>query len=283
MASVFLSYDHEDAARAAPIAAALEAQGHSVWWDRHIHGGAEYNSAIETAVDSSNAVVVLWSSNSIRSAWVRDEAAEGRDAGKLVPVLIDAVKPPMGFRQYQTIDLAGWKGGKRIPRLPELLHAIDTVAQRAQTGSTAAPAPVPERPPPPRPRPLAIPPPGEHRVSRRLLVGGGAAAAAAALAGGGIYWSTRDRVDPRFQALMDKGDDAVRNQTADQATVRLLEQAVAMQPGNPKAWGLLALVKSLLVHDAGPKNAPRIVEQAEQTARRALSLDPKEPNALLSM
>src|SRR5438067_1659094 len=103
MASVFLSYDHEDSARAAPLAAALEAHGHSVWWDRHIHGGAEYNSAIETAVEGSDAVIVLWSEKSVRSAWVRDEAAEGRDRGCLIPVLIDAVKPPMGFRQYQTI------------------------------------------------------------------------------------------------------------------------------------------------------------------------------------
>src|SRR5438105_5820435 len=79
MASVFLSYDHEDAERAAPIAAALEKAGHSVWWDRHIHGGAEYNSEIENAVERADVVVVLWSERSVRSAWVRDEAAEGRD------------------------------------------------------------------------------------------------------------------------------------------------------------------------------------------------------------
>ena len=112
MASVFLSYDHEDPVRAAPIAAALEAHGHSVWWDRHIHGGAEYDSEIEGAVERAQAVIVLWSQNSVRSAWVRDEAAEGRDAGKLIPILIDNVKPPMGFRQYQAIDLAAWTGGR---------------------------------------------------------------------------------------------------------------------------------------------------------------------------
>src|SRR5690349_5203026 len=121
MASVFLSYDHEDEARAAAIAAALEQHGHTVWWDRQIHGGAEYDSAIQTAVEQADAVVVLWSARSVRSAWVRDEAAEGRDRGRLVPVLIDDSKPPMGFRQFQTLDLSGWTGGKRIARLPELL------------------------------------------------------------------------------------------------------------------------------------------------------------------
>ena len=32
-------------------------------------------------------VVVLWSANAIESAWVRDEAAAGRDTGRLVPLI----------------------------------------------------------------------------------------------------------------------------------------------------------------------------------------------------
>ena len=71
MANVFLSYDHEDVGRAAPIASALEKAGHPPWWDRHIHGGAEYNDEIEAAVLKAEAVVVLWSERSVRSAWVR--------------------------------------------------------------------------------------------------------------------------------------------------------------------------------------------------------------------
>jgi len=127
MASIFLSYDHEDAACAAPIAAALEDAGHSVWWDRQIYGGAEYNSEIESAVEQADAVVVLWSERSVKSAWVRDEAAEGRDRSKLVPAIIDSVKPPMGFRQYQTIDLSRSKG-HAFQHLDELLQAIDHLA-----------------------------------------------------------------------------------------------------------------------------------------------------------
>jgi tetratricopeptide (TPR) repeat protein len=128
MASVFLSYDHDDVARAAPIAAALEKAGHSVWWDRHIHGGAEYNNAIESAVETADVVVVLWSTRAVQSAWVRDEAAEGRDRGKLVPVALDGTKPPMGFRQYQTITLPEWKGRKPPKEMTQLEQAIDVLA-----------------------------------------------------------------------------------------------------------------------------------------------------------
>jgi len=119
--------------RAGPIAAALEKAGHSVWWDRQIHGGAEYNSEIEGAVERADVVLVLWSERSVRSAWVRDEAAEGRDSGKLIPAIIDPVKPPMGFRQYQTLDLSNWTTRGRSPAIDELLNAISVLERRAKS------------------------------------------------------------------------------------------------------------------------------------------------------
>ena len=124
MAKVFLSYDREDLAKAGAIAGVLEEAGHEVWWDRHIRGGAQYSQEIERALADSDAVVVLWSKASVNSEWVRDEAAEGRDRGTLIPVLLEPVKAPMGFRQFQTIDLTDWsdKGGSE--RASILLDAV---------------------------------------------------------------------------------------------------------------------------------------------------------------
>lgn len=124
MASVFLSYNREDLQRAKSFARALENAGHSVWWDRHIKGGAQYSKAIEEELKRAEAVVVLWSKHSVQSAWVRDEAAAGRDSGRLVPVLIDGTEPPLGFRQYQSIDFARSKGWHRDPAVAELLAAV---------------------------------------------------------------------------------------------------------------------------------------------------------------
>ena len=139
MASVFLSYDREDAERAGAIALALEKAGHSVWWDRHIKGGAQYNREIEQALKAADAVVVLWSERSVDSTWVRDEAVAGRDTGRLVPVRLDAAQPPLGFRQYQTIDLSGWKGGRRVPRLKELQIAIEALNGTGITEKISSP------------------------------------------------------------------------------------------------------------------------------------------------
>ena len=123
MASVFLSYVHEDSDKARPIARTLERAGHQVWWDRFIKGGAEYSDEIEAELGKADFVVVLWSERSIHSTWVRDEAAAGRDSARLVPVRLDGAEPPMGFRQFQTIDLSGWKGHGEA-RLRPLLDAL---------------------------------------------------------------------------------------------------------------------------------------------------------------
>src|SRR5437764_15363007 len=101
MASVFLSYDRDDADKARPLAHALEKAGHDVWCDLHVRGGAQFSKVIEEALKAADVVVVLWSKQSVESAWVRDEAGAGRDSGRLVPVTIDGTEPPLGFRQFQ--------------------------------------------------------------------------------------------------------------------------------------------------------------------------------------
>lgn len=141
MSSIFLSYDREDFTRAKWVALALEKAGHSVWWDRHIKGGAQYSKEIENALKEAEAVVVLWSERSVESAWVRDEAAAGRDSGRLVPVALDNTEPPLGFRQYQTIGLTRWKGRGRAPGLAALLGAVEGLA-----GASPSPRTIKERP-----------------------------------------------------------------------------------------------------------------------------------------
>ena len=140
MASVFLSYDREDADKARPIAAALEKAGHSVWWDRHIKGGAQYSKEIDKALKAADAVVVLWSERSVESAWVRDEAAAGRDSGRLVPVLLDSIEPPLGFRQYQSIDLSGWSGRGRPRSMQAVVEAVNSLGDKEPQVEAANPA-----------------------------------------------------------------------------------------------------------------------------------------------
>lgn len=128
MASIFLSYSREDGAKAKSLAEALKKVGHEVWWDRHIQGGSEFSGEIEAALNKAQVVLVLWSRASVGSEWVRDEASEGRDSGRLLPVALDDSKAPLGFRQRQSIDMSGWSGRGQPPNFESLVSALSAKA-----------------------------------------------------------------------------------------------------------------------------------------------------------
>jgi hypothetical protein len=144
MADIFLSYVRDDEGLARKLAALLEREGRSVWWDRSIKGGARYAREIEDALVAAEFVVVLWSAASVQSAWVADEAAAGRDRGRLVPVRLDDTQPPMGFRQFQTIDFSTWSGR----RTPRNWKALTEALKSAQSETARRGARVSKRGPP---------------------------------------------------------------------------------------------------------------------------------------
>jgi hypothetical protein len=154
MADVFISYAREDSARASSIADALEAEGFSVFRDTEIPAGQTWADYIETKLKNSAAVLVLWSGRSIQSQWVREEARLGRDAGKLIPVQLDASLPPFGFGEVQAADLQTWAGDRADADWRRLVAAIRFAIDK--NGKTP-PQPQPQSQPTPRPPPAAPP------------------------------------------------------------------------------------------------------------------------------
>ena len=134
MSRIFLSYARDDAELAKQLAGLITSAGHQVWWDREIQGGSHFSSEIDKALREADAVLVIWTETSIKSAWVQDEAAEGRDSGRLVPVVLNGVRPPLGFRQYQSIELGHWNGNGEPQQFDALLRTIDKTGEsKAET------------------------------------------------------------------------------------------------------------------------------------------------------
>ncbi|MBL8290633.1 MAG: toll/interleukin-1 receptor domain-containing protein [Bryobacterales bacterium] len=144
---VFLSYDRDDRARAESVAKALQANGLSVWWDVRIPTGKTFDEVIEHEVSVAACMIVLWSSASVSSRWVKEEADEGLRRNILMPVLIDPVTIPMGFRRIQAAELINWTGDDADERFQKLLADIAHKLPRAATPKAAAAAATQGKPP----------------------------------------------------------------------------------------------------------------------------------------
>ena len=144
MADVFISYARADKARVAPLVAAIETKGWSVWWDPEISPGREFDDEIDTELQAAKAVLVVWTPTSVVSRWVRGEARDAAERGILVPVRFDQARLPIDVRAIHTTDLDGWGEDASNPLLQECLNALaamiarTTAAQAAETGHVSA-------------------------------------------------------------------------------------------------------------------------------------------------
>ena len=138
MADVFVSYARSDKARVAPLVAAIEAQGWSVWWDPDIAAGQEFDRQIAAELKAAAAVVVVWTPNSVESRWVRGEARDAADRGVLVPVRFANAELPIDVRAIHTTDLDGWGDDSGGPQVQELLRALGAMISRHGAKTPAA-------------------------------------------------------------------------------------------------------------------------------------------------
>ena len=104
---IFISYANADEPQARILAQALEAVGHSVWWDHTLAAGSVFSEEIRREIEKAERVLVLWTRQSVRSNWVIDEANLAKSQGKLTPLRLDDCELPFGFGSLHTIDVRG--------------------------------------------------------------------------------------------------------------------------------------------------------------------------------
>lgn len=149
MADVFVSYARVDKARVAPIVAAIEAQGWTVWWDPEIAAGQQFDDQIEAQLGAARCVLVVWTPTSVSSRWVRGEAREAADRGILVPVRFEDARLPMDVRALHTTDLDRWGDDPASQPFQEVLRALGSMmARNASPRADAARAVAPAEAPP---------------------------------------------------------------------------------------------------------------------------------------
>src|SRR5262245_23311840 len=108
MADIFISYSKADRDKVVMLAAYLESEGWTVWWDTNLAAGDQYRDDIMKELAAARAVIVVWTQTSIKSDFVRAEAGQAKAQVKLIPVKDEDVNYgdiPLPFGEMHTEDL----------------------------------------------------------------------------------------------------------------------------------------------------------------------------------
>jgi adenylate cyclase len=137
VSDIFISYARSTAAQAQAIAEALRALGYDVWRDDELPAHRAYADVIEERLTQAKAVVVVWSAEAARSAWVRSEAGKARAGNKLVQLRVDRADLPMPFDQIQCAELVGWSGDLASPGWKKVAESVGALCGRSAATSAA--------------------------------------------------------------------------------------------------------------------------------------------------
>jgi len=117
--------------------------------------------------------------------------------------------------------------------------------------------------------------------SRRAVIAG---LAASVIAGGAWIALHSLRRPPQAAALIERGDLARRDDLPDAAQqgVGFYREALKLVPDDPVVWGKLALAHAGVADYGDPESEARAIGDCTAAIRRALALDPRQPEALVA-
>jgi YARHG domain/TIR domain len=150
MVDVFISYSRDDRGAVRRIAEAVEALGYDVWWDDDLPPHMSYGDVITSKIGAAKAAIVVWSSHSVQSEWVRAEADVARNQKKLIQTALDNVMPPLPFNQIQFAEIGDWRGEPEHPGWRKVKASLAELCGRAAPERTKRPVAPPDRVEPPR-------------------------------------------------------------------------------------------------------------------------------------
>ncbi|WJV65450.1 TIR domain-containing protein [Pectobacteriaceae bacterium CE70] len=130
---IFVSYAHQDKQMVDVIVDRLTLAGHEIWIDQlKLRPGDNISRKIEDGIETSDAVLVVVSANSLSSKWVQQEfsllalSEISKHASRVIPVLIDSSSVPSYLLKYLYIDL-----NKDLEAgLSSLIHSLEVIKRK---------------------------------------------------------------------------------------------------------------------------------------------------------
>lgn len=130
---VFISYNRNDRDHAEKLGKFLLGEGIDVWYDRwEITAGTSMTDKMDKGLKEVDAVIVLMSTSSMTSPWVREELKfafqrrNSQDSFLLIPILLEDCEIHSLLMDYHYID---WREGRGEPT-DELLIALKRIKSK---------------------------------------------------------------------------------------------------------------------------------------------------------
>jgi hypothetical protein len=124
MAQIFLSYSSADRNRAEVLKDWFESLGWSVFWDREIPPGENWESYLLAHLDQAACVVVLWTPAAYESDWVIKEAIAALERGRLVQIKGTGLPAPPPFDAIQALPFQAWAAEEDHPQMARLIKEV---------------------------------------------------------------------------------------------------------------------------------------------------------------
>ena len=119
---LFVAYAHEDREIVVRLVEALAQRDWKIYWDEKLAAGqGGWAAILESELQTSFGVIVVWSQHSVKSPAVLNEARIGREHASLCGISIDESTLPAEFDGQWSVDLRGWHGDPSDSRLDRVL------------------------------------------------------------------------------------------------------------------------------------------------------------------
>jgi formylglycine-generating enzyme required for sulfatase activity len=126
---IFISYSKQQPEPTRDVAALLTSAGYAVWWDTNLTSGEIFREIIDRELNAADAVIVIWTHQSVSSKWVLAEADHADRTGKLITLRTKDVEPWRIAKPYNTYHT------DVVDNYTAILAAVRRVAGPAPTGS----------------------------------------------------------------------------------------------------------------------------------------------------
>ncbi len=134
---IFLSYSHENKEQVREIRHFLVGQGLTCWWDEDTNFGENWRNQVAKNLANAPVVFTLWSTDSVLSTSVRDEAWAGKNGNKLVHARLDKAELPFGFSEIRYADLSGLSLDDLDPDHPTVAKLLQSIKDKLSPPSSS--------------------------------------------------------------------------------------------------------------------------------------------------